>query len=61
LTLALDGGGGEWSEARPGCAIALGKGPPGTYWIWGWVNLRLEEKSFASAEDRTPVARSSRP
>jgi hypothetical protein len=32
LTLALDGG-GEWSEARPGCAIALGKGPPGTYWI----------------------------
>jgi hypothetical protein len=57
LTLAVDG---EWSASRPGRA-PLGKGPRYP-WLPGWVGLRvvwsqrlLEEKSFASARDRTSV------
>jgi hypothetical protein len=30
-------GGGVWSASRPGCALALGKGHPGTHWTRGWV------------------------
>jgi hypothetical protein len=62
-TSALDGR--EWLASRPGRALALGKGPtvpivqeaglaPEPVWT-----QRLEEKSFASAGDRTPIARSS--
>jgi len=60
LTLALDGG--EWSASRPSHTLPLGKDPPGTHWIGGWVGLRAgldtEEKSFASARDRAPVVQS---
>jgi hypothetical protein len=62
-TSALDGG--EWSASRPGRAFIPGKGPPAPIvqeaeWtpepVW---TQRLEEKSFAPAGDRTPIARSS--
>jgi hypothetical protein len=63
--LALDGG--EWSASRPGRALPPGKGPPvpiGEEAGWApepvWTQ-RIEEKSFAPAEDRTPIARSSSP
>jgi hypothetical protein len=61
-TLALDGG--EWSASRPGCALAPGKEPPvpivqeagrAPELVW---TQRLGEKSFAAAEDRTPVVQS---
>jgi hypothetical protein len=64
-TSALDGG--EWPALRPGRALPPGKGPPvpigqGTGWapepVW---TQRLQEKSFAPAGDRTPIARSSSP
>jgi hypothetical protein len=29
--------GGVWSALRPGRALALGKGHPGTHWTRGWV------------------------
>jgi hypothetical protein len=38
LTLALDGD--EWSVSWPSHALPLGKGPPGTHWIGGWVGPR---------------------
>jgi hypothetical protein len=50
LISALDGG--EWSASRPGCALALGKGPlVSTVQEAGWApepvwTQRLEEKSF---------------
>jgi hypothetical protein len=65
LTSALDGG--EWSASRPGRALLQGKGPPIPIGqVAGWATepvwtQRLEEKSFASASDRTPIARSSGP
>jgi hypothetical protein len=64
-TSALDGG--EWSASRPGRALSPGKGPPvPTVQEAGWVpepvcTQRLGVKSFASAGDRTSVARSSSP
>jgi hypothetical protein len=59
---ALDGG--EWSVSCPGRALPPGKGPPvptvqEARWspepVW---TQRLEEKSSASVEDRTPVIQS---
>jgi hypothetical protein len=64
-TSALDGG--EWSASRPGRALSPGKGPPvPIVQEAGWApepvwTQRLEEKSSASAGDRTPIARSSSP
>jgi hypothetical protein len=64
-TSALDGG--EWSASRPGRALLPGKGPPvPIVQEAGWApepvwTERLEEKSFASAGDRTSIARSSSP
>jgi hypothetical protein len=64
-TSALDGD--EWSASRPGRALPPGKGPPvPIVQEGGWApepvwTQRIEEKSFAPAEDRTPVARSSSP
>jgi hypothetical protein len=64
-TSALDGG--EWSASRPGRALPPGKGPPVPIaQEAGWApepvwTQRLEEKSFAPAGDRTPIARSSSP
>jgi hypothetical protein len=62
-TSALDGG--EWSASRPGRAFTPGVRTPGTH-CTGWApepvwTQRIEEKSFAPAGDRTPVARSSSP
>jgi hypothetical protein len=61
-TSALDGG--EWSASRPGRAFTPGKGPPVPIvqeGVWApepvWTQ-RLEEKPFAPAGDRTPIARS---
>jgi hypothetical protein len=59
-TSALDGG--EWSASRPGRALP----PVPIVQEAGWApepvwTQRLEEKLFAPAEDRTPVARSSSP
>jgi hypothetical protein len=56
LTSALDEG--EWSESRPGRALPPKKGPlvptgQESRWV-PWMQ-RLEEKSFAPAEDRTPL------
>jgi hypothetical protein len=58
---------GEWSASRPGRALPPGKGPTvpiGQEAGWApepvWTQ-RLEEKSFAPAGDRTPIARSSSP
>jgi hypothetical protein len=65
LTSALDGG--EWSASRPGRALPPGKGSPvpiGQEAGWApepvWTQ-RLEEKSSAPVEDRTPIVRSSSP
>jgi hypothetical protein len=64
-TPALDRG--EWSASRPGPDLPSGKGPPvpivqGAGWATElvWIQ-RLQEKSFAPAGDRTPIARSSSP
>jgi hypothetical protein len=61
-TSALDGG--EWSASRPGRAFTPGEGTPvpiGQEAGWApqpvWTQ-RIEEKSFAPAGDRTPIARS---
>jgi hypothetical protein len=58
--------GSEWSASRPGHVLAPGKGPPvPIIQEAGWApepvwTQRLEEKSiFASAGDRTSIARSS--
>jgi hypothetical protein len=65
LTSALDGG--EWSASRPGRVLPPGKGPPvPIVQEAGWApelvwTQRIEEKSFAPAGDRTPIARSSSP
>jgi hypothetical protein len=62
-TSALDGG--EWSASCPGRAFTPGERTPvPIVQESGWVpepvwTQRLEEKSFAPAEDRTPIARSS--
>jgi hypothetical protein len=59
--------GGEWSASRPGRALPPGKVPlVSIVQEAGWApepvsTQRLEEKSFASAEDRTSIARSSSP
>jgi hypothetical protein len=59
-TSALDGG--EWSASRPDRALLPGKGPPVPIrQEAGWVpesvwTQRLQEKSFAPAGDRTPIA-----
>jgi hypothetical protein len=60
-TSALDGG--EWSASRPSRALLPEKGPPvPIVQEAGWTKTkRLEEKSFAPAGDRTPIARSSSP
>jgi hypothetical protein len=64
-TPALDGG--EWSASRPVRALPPGKGPPvPIVQEAGWASEpvwteRIEEKSFAPAGDRTPIARSSSP
>jgi hypothetical protein len=64
-TSALDGG--EWSASRPGRALPPEKGPPvPSVQEAGWApepvwTQRIEEKSFAPAGDRTPIARSSSP
>jgi hypothetical protein len=58
---------GEWSASRPGRALAPGKGPPvPIVQEAGWAPepvwiQRIEEKSFARAGDRTPIALSSSP
>jgi hypothetical protein len=66
ITSALDVG-GEWSASRPGRALPTEKGPPVPIvkeagWdpepVW---TQRSEEKSAASAGDRTLIARSSSP
>jgi len=36
MAVALEGG--EWSAARPGCTLPLGK--PGTHFTGGWVGPR---------------------
>jgi hypothetical protein len=62
-TSALDGD--EWSASRPDRTLLPEKGPPvPIVQEAGWapepvLTQRLEEKSFASAGDRTPIARSS--
>jgi hypothetical protein len=62
LTSALDGG--ERSASRPGRALPPGKGlPVPIEQEAGWApepvwTQRLEEKSSASVEDRTPVVQS---
>jgi hypothetical protein len=62
LTSALDGG--EWSASRPGRALAPGKGPAFLIvYEAGWApelvwTQRLEEKSFDSFGDQTPVVQS---
>jgi hypothetical protein len=54
---------GEWSASRPGRAFTPGKGAPvPIVQEAGWApepvwTQRLEEKSFAPAGDRTPIAR----
>jgi hypothetical protein len=59
--------GGEWSASRLGRALSPGKGPPlPIVQEAGWASEsvwthKLEEKSFAPAGDRTPIARSSSP
>jgi hypothetical protein len=61
LTSALDGG--ECSASLLGRALSPGKGPPTPLdrrlgGPQSWSGHRLEEKSFASAGDRTPVVQS---
>jgi hypothetical protein len=64
-TSALDGG--EWSASRPSRALPPENRPPvPIVQEAGWApepvwTQRLEEKSFAPAGDRTPIARSSSP
>jgi hypothetical protein len=64
LTSAQDRG--EWSASRPGRALPPGKGPPvPIVQEAGWApepvwTQRLEEKSFATAGDRTLIAQSLR-
>jgi hypothetical protein len=64
-TSELDGG--EWSASRPGRALPPEKGPPvPILQEAGWApepvwTKKLEEKSFAPAGDRTPIAWSSSP
>jgi hypothetical protein len=64
-TSALDGG--EWSASRSGRALPPGKElPVPIVQEDGWApepvwTQRIEEKSFAPAGDRTPIARSSSP
>jgi hypothetical protein len=59
-TSAVDGG--EWSASRPGRILTPGKGPPvPVVQEAGWApepvwTQRLEEKSFATAGDRTSTA-----
>jgi hypothetical protein len=59
--------GGEWSASRTGRALPPRKGPPvPIVQEAGWApepvwTQRLEEKSSASAGDRTPIAQSSSP
>jgi hypothetical protein len=61
-TSALDGG--EWSASLPGRALPPGKGPPvPIVQEAGWApepvcTQRLQEKSLASAGDRTLVVQS---
>jgi hypothetical protein len=61
LTSAIDGGG--WSASRPGRALAPGKETPvPIVQEAGWApepawTQRIEEKYFASARDRTSIAR----
>jgi hypothetical protein len=64
-TSALDGG--LWSASHPGRALVPGTGPPvpiGQEAGWApepvWTQ-RIEEISFATAGDRTPIGRSSSP
>jgi hypothetical protein len=64
-TSALDAS--EWSASRPGRALPPGKGTPvpiGQEAGWApeavWTQS-IEEKSFAPAGDRTPIAQSSSP
>jgi hypothetical protein len=58
---------GEWPASRPGRVLAPGKGPPvPIVQDAGWApepawTQRLQEKPFASAGDRTSIARSSSP
>jgi hypothetical protein len=64
-TSALDGG--ERSASHPGRDLPPGKQPPvSTVQEAGWApepvwTQRLEEESFASAGDRTSIARLSSP
>jgi hypothetical protein len=60
--------GGESSASRPCRALPPGKGPPPVPVVQeaGWApepvwTQRLEEKSFETAGDRTPIAQSSSP
>jgi hypothetical protein len=58
---------GEWSASRLSRALPPGKGPPvPIVQEAGWApepvwTQRLEEKSFVSTGDRTPIDRSSSP
>jgi hypothetical protein len=63
MTSAVDDG--EWSASLPSRALPPGKGPPvpiGQEFVWEpgpvWTQ-RLEEKSFAPAGGRIPIAWSS--
>jgi hypothetical protein len=64
-TSAVDGG--EWSVSRPGRALPPGRGPPvpiGQEAKWApemVCTQKLDEKSLASAGDRTSFAQSSSP
>jgi hypothetical protein len=59
--------GGEWSASYPGRALSPGKVPPvPIVQEAGWApepvwTQTTEEKLFAPAGDRTPIARSSNP
>jgi hypothetical protein len=63
MTSALDGG--EWSASRPGRVLPPGREPPvPTVQEAAWApepvwTQGLEEENFASAGDRTSIARSS--
>jgi hypothetical protein len=65
MTSALEGD--EWSASRTGRSLPPGKGlPVPIVQEAGWApepvwTQTLEEKSFAPAGDRTPIARSSSP
>jgi hypothetical protein len=59
--------GDDWSASRPGGALAAWRGPPVLIvQEAGWASQpvwtqRLKEQSFASAGDRTSIARPSSP